>query len=33
MKMQYHAIVKNGTWCLTNLLDGKKAIDTKWVEI
>ena len=31
MQSKYDAIIKNGTWSLCDLLEGKKAIGTKWV--
>jgi len=31
MRVEYDAIVKNGTWSLCDLPPGKKAIGTKWV--
>ena len=31
IRIEYDAIVKNGTWSLCDLPFGKKAIGTKWV--
>jgi hypothetical protein len=31
MQQKYNSIVKNGTWDLGNLLEGKTPIITKWV--
>lgn len=31
MNTEYHALIENGTWELTDLPQGRKAIDSKWV--